>query len=128
MISYKIIKKDKVSQFLSGIVSSGKMLMAPEKKGDKYYFSHIEKIDKVPDDYRFTELSTKSAFFPRCEELLSYKKEEKDIKINDSKIPEKDVVVYGFILVMLRQWNIWMIFSLRKTPMLISKEEEIKLY
>jgi sulfhydrogenase subunit beta (sulfur reductase) len=95
MIGYKILKKEKVPQFLSGLIDSGRILMAPVKKGDKYYFSHFNQLKEITDDYRFTELSPKSALFPRCEELINYNFEEKSVKINDSKLPAQEVVVYG---------------------------------
>lgn len=92
----RYISKDALSSLLSKIMSDGKQIYAPVKKGEKTDFKHIKSVDEISMDHIQTTQSAKAIAFPRTEKLFSYKKTKGDVELNDfdaNVIPE--TVVFG---------------------------------
>lgn len=92
----RYISKDGLNSLLSKIMSDGKQIYAPVKKGEKTDFKHIKSVDEISMDHIQTTQSAKAIAFPRTEKLFSYKKTKGDVELNDfdvNAIPE--TVVFG---------------------------------
>lgn len=95
MAQHKKISKDKLAALFEKIRQSGKLIVAPKKKGEKVLFSIVSSFDEVYVDYIQTALSAKSIVMPKCEELFSYIYESKDVKVVETKVSDVEVVVFG---------------------------------
>lgn len=94
MIAIKKISKDNLTKFIDAIGGSEKKLIAPRKRGDKYYFSEVHHFDEIEEGIIQTALSPKSVVFPRAEVLFSYRKNGQNFEIEPLAEPP-EAVVFG---------------------------------
>jgi sulfhydrogenase subunit beta (sulfur reductase) len=112
----KIISKDKLKEWFGSIKQSGKTVIGPRKKDNKFYFSEINNFDEIELNYGQTALSAKSAVFPRVEELFKYFNENGKIKIQDWKSPENGLVIFGLRPCDAASFDYLSIFFLKENP------------
>lgn len=94
-MEYKLIKPEKIQDFVNALIANGKQVLAPKQKKDKVFFSLIRSFDEIAMDFIQTAFSAKSAVFPKCEELYSFEKNGKDTILNNPPAPQHDTVVFG---------------------------------
>jgi sulfhydrogenase subunit beta (sulfur reductase) len=82
------ISKLGMEQWLGSLIKSGKRVVAPVKHDDIVDFAVISSPAQVADDYVQTRLSAKQYVFPKAEVLFSYKKDGKDVTIDDVNTDE----------------------------------------
>lgn len=83
-------------EILSGIVSGGTELFAPQKTGGKIFFARISSVDQIAFVPLPTIESPKSLLFPRVERLMSYERSGDGIRLNDpstNQVPHR--VAFG---------------------------------
>ncbi len=93
MQQYKL-SKEKLPEFLSGIIQSGKKLYAPVENNGSNYFAEVKEVGSIADVGKKTKLSAKSVFFPRCEELVKFEGNGENTKIIEPEAV-KEGVLYG---------------------------------
>ncbi len=94
-MEYKLIKLEKIQDFINALIASGKQVLAPKQKKEKVFFSLVGSFDEIAMDYIQTAFSAKSAVFPKCEELYTFEKNGKDTILHNPPAPENDTIVFG---------------------------------
>lgn len=92
----RYISNEALSSLLTKLMSDGKQIYAPVRKGEKTDFKHIESVDEISMDHIQTTQSAKAVAFPRSEKLFSYRKNKGDVQLKDfdaNTIPE--TIVFG---------------------------------
>jgi ferredoxin len=91
----KKIKLENLRKLIDGFIQSGKKVVAPVRKNDKFVFKSIENFEQISMDYIQTILSPKAVFFPSTEEVLRYENKDGKKNIIELEIPENDVILFG---------------------------------
>jgi len=89
----KIFKKDQLSKFIDDLLKKQKVY-APMNQDGFTYFNEIKSSSEVYLDFQ-SKLSSKEILFPRCETLFTYKKVDGDLKLEESKINDEEIVLFG---------------------------------
>ena len=87
----RYINKEGLAKWFGSILNSGKRVYAPVRHGEKVDFHQVHSLEDVAEDYIQTTLSAKSVIFPRAEVLFSYKKDNKEVTLEDfnpDSVPE----------------------------------------
>lgn len=82
--------------WLTKLNDEGSQIYAPVVKGDKTDYKQITSVEEISMDHIQTTQSAKAVAFPRTEKLFSYKKENRDVTLQNfetTSIPE--TVVFG---------------------------------
>ena len=87
MADKKIINGESLNKLLERIISGGTRVIAPVKRGDKTVFEELKQTGDLVKEYIQTEMSPKSAVFPKYEKILQFSQNEDGIKLDD---PEQD--------------------------------------
>lgn len=95
MMETRILKKQALGTLLERIRGGGFRILAPRKRDGQVVFKEVTTLAEVDCDAIQTTLSPKAAVFPRCEELISYKFEGKDVSINDHEFKATPTVLFG---------------------------------
>jgi sulfhydrogenase subunit beta (sulfur reductase) len=72
-----------LAKLVDKFAASGDQVYGPVKTGSKTFFRQVKSLDQCSFDYIQTDVSAKELVFPKYETVLSYRKEGKDIQIND---------------------------------------------
>lgn len=91
----KKIKLDNLSKLVESFIQSGKKVVAPVRKNNKFVFKSISEFQQIALDYIQTIISPKAVFFPSTEEVLKYENSNGKPKIIELEIPENDVILFG---------------------------------
>jgi sulfhydrogenase subunit beta (sulfur reductase) len=94
-IEKKLLKKDSLDALFGKLNAAGRRVLAPVQKGEEIFFEEVKSAKEMAKDYIQTTLSARGAVFPRCEALLKYEFEGKEVKVEDRKEPPKPTVVFG---------------------------------
>ena len=94
-IEKKLLKKDSLDALFGKLKSAGRRIMAPVQKGEEIFFEEVSSPKEIAQDYIQTTVSAKGVVFPRCEALLTYRFEDKDVKLEDRKEAPEPTVVFG---------------------------------
>jgi formate hydrogenlyase subunit 6/NADH:ubiquinone oxidoreductase subunit I len=78
-----IIRKGSLSKLFEVLQKSGKQIFAPVDKNGKAEFDLLIDFNNFKEDYIQTVQSAKSVVFPRHETILKYRKDQKEVKIED---------------------------------------------
>ena len=89
----KILKKD-LKKLYSAIAESA-TLYIPCNTGGKTDYAVWGEGAEVDLETLKTVKSAKSAFFPQCEDIVSFRREGKDIKVESSHKESGDIVLFG---------------------------------
>ena len=89
----KIFKKDQLSDFIDDLLRKRKVY-APISQDGFTSFNEIKSSSEVYLDFQ-SKLSAKEIFFPRCETLFTYKKIDGDLKLEESKVKDEEIVLFG---------------------------------
>lgn len=82
------ISKDSLDEWLRQMISSKMRVFAPVRQGYKVEFQQLTSADQVADNYVQTIQSVKCFAFPKAEELFSYRKEGKDIILQEKDLKD----------------------------------------
>lgn len=85
-ISKLHISKNELQQWLQRMVSSKLRVFAPVRRGDKVDFQRLSSGNEVAEDYIQTTQSVKRFAFPKAEELFSYRKEGKEVHLQEKRL------------------------------------------
>lgn len=77
------IKKENITAWFDALAKAHDRVLAPVRKGRAVEFAPVEKLSDVAADYVQTTRSAKEALFPRAEVLFSYKKDGKNVEVED---------------------------------------------
>ena len=94
-IDRKLLKNESFATLVNKLLSDGKKVLAPVKKGNLVDFDYIGSFDQMTDDYILTTQSAKSAAFPRVDKILDYKTGQKNVEVKDvdfGDFPEQIVI------------------------------------
>lgn len=80
------ISQHALEQWLYQMVNSKIEVFAPVHDGEKTDFRLLAFGDKVADDYVQTTQSAKRFAFPKAEKLFSYRKEGKDVTLQERNL------------------------------------------
>lgn len=94
-MEYKKISLNNLSQLIDAVIKSGKTVIAPKQKKQKYFFAEIKSFDEIAKDYIQTAFSAKSSVFPKCEELFSFEKSNGDTILKNPAPPSNETIVFG---------------------------------
>ena len=94
-MEHKILKNDDLKLFIENLINSGSKIIAPKKKGNKYFFSVIKSFDEIVFDYVQTTLSAKSVVFPRVDVLMKYIIEDGKPKVEPLRPEGQEMIVFG---------------------------------
>lgn len=95
MIEKRLLKRDSLGALFEKLRSSGRRILAPREQGESLVFDEISSPAEVAADYVQTTVSPKSAVLPRCEELLRYSFEGKDVKMSEGDNVPLPTVLFG---------------------------------
>ncbi len=84
MTEKRLLKRDSLGALFEKFRSSGRRILAPREQGESLVFDEISSPAEMARDYVQTTVSPKAAVLPRCEELLRYSFEGKDVKLADA--------------------------------------------
>ena len=105
-----IIKKSSLGKLLDKLINSGKVIYAPQSvnsneqrttnneqpNSGKAEFDIIKDFNNYREDYIQTVQSAKSVVFPRHENILTYKKDHSDVKLDDIDLGSfPETVLFG---------------------------------
>jgi len=93
-IERKLLKKESLEPLFNKLKGAGKRIIAAVRNGETITFEEVSSAREIANDYIQTTLSAKGVLFPRCEALLRWTQEGKEIKIEDPAEP-KPTVVFG---------------------------------
>lgn len=82
------IETARFSEWLKAIIGSMQRVLAPVKEGKRAYFRSISSPEVVDYDSLTTTESAKEASFPRTDKLFSYRKEGRDISVEETSPDE----------------------------------------
>ena len=91
----KKINPENLSKLINSFIQSGKKVVAPVRKNDKFVFKSVDNFGQNAMDYIQTILSPKAVFFPSSEEVLRYENTNGKPKVIELEIPENDVILFG---------------------------------
>ena len=89
----KIFDKAQLSEFINDLIKKRKVY-APINQDGFTYFSEIRSSSEVYFGFQ-SKLSSKEILFPRCETLFTYKKVDGDVKLEESKVKDEEIVLFG---------------------------------
>lgn len=95
MAQLKLIARDNLAKLFEELIKSGKQVIAPRKKGAKFYFAPVKSLSEVEFDFVQTVLSAKSQVFPRTEELFHFIVKGGDILTKDGALNIPETVIFG---------------------------------
>ena len=87
------ISQHALEQWLYQMVNSKIEVFAPVHDGEKTDFRLLAFGDKVADDYVQTTQSAKRFAFPKAEKLFSYRKEGKDVTLQERDLNDFQEIV-----------------------------------
>ncbi|MGA7162191.1 MAG: 4Fe-4S dicluster domain-containing protein [Bacteroidota bacterium] len=70
-------------KFLDAIAASGKMIYAPQRKGEKVFFAPVADVHAVVFDYVQTTESPKDLLFPKYQKLISFEYQGAELRVKD---------------------------------------------
>lgn len=79
----RYIKKENITAWFDALAKAHDRVLAPVRKGRAVEFAPVEKLSEVASDYVQTTRSAKEALFPRAEVLFSYRKDGKNVEVED---------------------------------------------
>ncbi len=79
----RYIKKENITAWFDALAKAHDRVLAPVRKGRAVEFAPVEKLSDVATDYVQTTRSAKEALFPRAEVLFSYRKDGKNVEVED---------------------------------------------
>ena len=91
----KKINPENLSKLINSFIQSGKKVVAPVRKNDKFVFKSVDNFGQIAMDYIQTILSPKAVFFPGSEEVMKYENIDGKPKVIELEIPENDVILFG---------------------------------
>jgi formate hydrogenlyase subunit 6/NADH:ubiquinone oxidoreductase subunit I len=91
----KTLNKNKLAAFFEALAGKGKTIVAPRRRGEKFYFARLTDFGKVELDYVQTAMSAKNLVFPRCEELFKYTFKQGAPELEDVAPHEGEIVAFG---------------------------------
>ena len=95
MTQYSITHEDLI-KFIGSMAASGKKVYAPQRKGEKVYFSQVKDATQVVFDYIQTTESPKDLLFPKYQKLVSFEYAGSELKIKDHSLePAAASVLFG---------------------------------
>lgn len=86
-----IILKESVDQILKSLLTSGKKVIAPVRKGENVNYERIDQSSVIAEDFVQTRMSLKSVAFPQYEKLFGFKKTKGSVTTEDydyNSVPE----------------------------------------
>jgi ferredoxin len=89
----KIFEKNQLSNFIDDLLKKRKVF-APINQDGFTYFNEIKSSSEVYLDFQ-SKLSSKEILFPRCETLFTYTKGEGEIKLEEPKVKDEEIVLFG---------------------------------
>jgi sulfhydrogenase subunit beta (sulfur reductase) len=95
MAEKRLLKKESLAGLFEKLKAGGSRILAPRQNQDRITFEEVSSPEEVARDYIQTTLSAKSAVFPPCEKLFSYKYEDKGVKIEDRELDPPQTVIFG---------------------------------
>lgn len=79
-----LIKKENIPAWFEALRRAHERVLAPVRKNDRTVeFAPVDRLDEVATDYVQTTRSAKEALFPRAEVLFSYRKDGRDVAVED---------------------------------------------
>jgi sulfhydrogenase subunit beta (sulfur reductase) len=94
-IETKILKKESLGQWFEKITAAGKQILAPRKNNEQVRFEFIASPGEIAPDYVQSTVSAKRAVFPPVEEMLAFRFEDKETKLEEKEIKPQPMVVFG---------------------------------
>lgn len=79
----RYIKKENITAWFDALAKAHDRVLAPVRKGRVVEFAPVGKLSEVASDYVQTTRSAKEALFPRAEVLFSYRKDGKNVEVED---------------------------------------------
>jgi sulfhydrogenase subunit beta (sulfur reductase) len=95
MTDKRLLKRDSLDALFEKFRASGRRILAPREQGQSIVFDEVTTPAELPGEYTQTTASPKSAVLPRCEELLRYRFEGKDVQVTDGEAPPTPTVLFG---------------------------------
>ena len=89
----RIFDKTQLSEFIDDLIKKRKVY-APINQDGLTCFSEIKSSSEVYFDFQ-SKLSSKEILFPRCETLFTYKNVNGDLKLEEPKINDEEIVLFG---------------------------------
>lgn len=78
------IRKENIPAWFSALRAAHDRILAPVRKNERVVeFAPVDTLDQVATDYVQTTRSAKEALFPRTEVLFSYRKEGREVEVED---------------------------------------------
>lgn len=96
------ISQHALEQWLYQMVNSKIEVFAPVHDGEKTDFRLLAFGDKVADDYVQTTQSAKRFAFPKAEKLFSYRKEGKDVTLQERDLNDFRKLCFGRCVLVMR--------------------------
>ena len=95
MTSYSL-SHENLLKLLGAIAAAGKILYAPQRKGEKVFFAPVTDVHAVVFDYIQTTESPKELLFPKYQKLISFEYKGAELRVNDHvKTPPPERVLFG---------------------------------
>ncbi len=91
----KIIKKNKLLEFINALVEKKVRVIAPVKSDELVLFGEIQSFDEIILDQINTKKSIKEFFFPDCETICKFQTDKKEILLEDVQIDVIPTVIFG---------------------------------
>ena len=96
MSDKKIINTESLNKLIERMLSEGMRVIAPVKRGEKIVFEEIRQPGEIVKEYIQTEMSPKSAVFPKFEKILEFTRNEDGvIDIHPEGDPARPVIVFS---------------------------------
>lgn len=95
-IENKHITRKHLEQLINQLISDGKKLYAPVKKGNLNEFGQINSFQEIIEDYIVTTQSAKFISFPKIERTLTFNKVKKDIISESPSLEDiEETILFG---------------------------------
>ena len=77
------IAKENIPVWFGTLRQAHEQVLAPVRKAGVVEFAAVDRLEQVASDYIQTTRSAKEALFPRTEKLFSYRKQGRDVTVED---------------------------------------------
>ncbi len=89
------LKLDNIAGLVDKLISNGYRVIAPKKQERLVLFEEVKSGTEVCLDQVNTNNSIKEFFLPRCEKVLTYKREAKKLEVEEPAVETKKTVIIG---------------------------------
>ncbi len=95
MIEQRWLKTESLGELFKRLAGSGRRIVAPKRSGEVVGFEEVTTPQEMASDYIQTNESPKSVVFPRCETILRYRFDGKDVRMQNAEACDTPTVIFG---------------------------------